>query len=53
VAADYLGDTLRLSFRCCISCVGRHDLIADALPFGWLWYLEVADAIDYALLRFT
>jgi hypothetical protein len=24
------------------------DLISDALPFGGLWYLEVADAIGYA-----
>ncbi len=24
------------------------DLICDALPFGGLWYLKVADAIDYA-----
>ena len=24
------------------------DLISDALPFGRLWYLKVADAIDYA-----
>ena len=24
------------------------DLISDALPFGGLWYLEVADAIEYA-----
>jgi hypothetical protein len=23
-------------------------LISDALPFGGLWYLEVADAIGYA-----
>jgi hypothetical protein len=24
------------------------DLISDALPFGGLWYLKVADAIEYA-----
>jgi hypothetical protein len=24
------------------------DLISEALPFGRLWYLKVADAIDYA-----
>jgi hypothetical protein len=24
------------------------DLISEALPFGGLWYLEVADAIEYA-----
>jgi hypothetical protein len=24
------------------------DLISDALPFGGLWYLKVADAIDNA-----
>ena len=24
------------------------DLISDAPPFGRLWYLKVADAIDYA-----
>jgi hypothetical protein len=24
------------------------DLISDALPFGGLWYREVADAIGYA-----
>jgi hypothetical protein len=27
------------------------DLIADALPFGRLWYLEVSDAIEYAKFR--
>jgi len=27
------------------------DLISDALPFGWLWYGEVGDAIDYAKHR--
>jgi hypothetical protein len=26
----------------------RVDLISDALPFGRLWYIKVADAIDYA-----
>jgi len=25
------------------------DLISNALPFGGLWYLEVSDAIDYAM----
>jgi hypothetical protein len=24
------------------------DLISDALPFGRLWYLKTADAVDYA-----
>jgi hypothetical protein len=24
------------------------DLISDALPFGGLWYLNAADAVDYA-----
>jgi len=24
------------------------DLISNALPFGGLWYLQVADAIEYA-----
>lgn len=24
------------------------DLIADAVPFGWLWYGAVSAAIDYA-----
>jgi hypothetical protein len=27
------------------------DLISDVLPFGGLWYLKVADAIDYAKHR--
>jgi hypothetical protein len=27
------------------------DLISDALPFGRLWYLKVADAIAYAKHR--
>jgi len=27
------------------------DLISDALPFGGLWYLQVADAISYAKHR--
>jgi hypothetical protein len=27
------------------------DLISDALPFGRLWYLKAADAIDYARHR--
>ena len=26
-------------------------LISDVLPFGWLWYLEVDDAIGYAQHR--
>jgi hypothetical protein len=26
-------------------------LISDALPFGRLWYLEPADAVDYAKFR--
>jgi len=27
------------------------DLISDVLPFGRLWYTEVADAIDYEKFR--
>jgi len=27
------------------------DLISDMLPFGRLWYTEVADAIDYEKFR--
>jgi hypothetical protein len=27
------------------------DLISDALPFGRLWYCELANAIDYAKFR--
>jgi hypothetical protein len=27
------------------------DLISDALPFGGLWYLQAADAVDYAKFR--
>jgi hypothetical protein len=27
------------------------DLISDALPFGRLWYLKIADAIEYAKFR--
>jgi hypothetical protein len=27
------------------------DLISDALPFGRLWYLDPADAVDYAKFR--
>jgi hypothetical protein len=27
------------------------NLISDVLPFGELWYLQAADAVDYAKFR--
>ena len=39
VAADYLGDTPRLSFRCSVSCVARQE-IEGAIA----WIMRVSDA---------
>jgi len=44
---------VRCSQRTSTKCAPRKDrrgvdLIADALPFGRLWYSAVSDAVDYA-----
>jgi hypothetical protein len=49
VAADYLGDTPRLSFRCSVSCVARQEI--DGAIAGIMRFSDARRQVSFTLLH--